>query len=123
MTDWNQNIPKELESRIEAWESQLYLLDTITIPRLHHFQNSSEIELHIFADASNLAYGTVAYYRIIPNFDIKVSFIITKSRLAPLKKKSITIPKLELQAALIASGLKVKMLDKTELNIKKNWTD
>ena len=59
--DWDQNIPKELKSRTERWTSQLYLLDTITIPRFHHFQNSSEIELHIFADASSLAYGTVAY--------------------------------------------------------------
>ena len=53
--DWDQNIPKKLESRIETWKCQLCLLDTITILRFHHFQNSSEIELHIFADASSLA--------------------------------------------------------------------
>ena len=58
--DWDQNILKGLEIRIETWKSQLYLLDTITIPRFHDFQNSSEIELNIFTDASSLAYGTVA---------------------------------------------------------------
>ena len=71
----------------------------------HHFQNSSETELHIFADASGLVYGTVA--STISNFDIKVSFIIVKSRLAPLKENPLTIPKLKLQAALITSRLKV----------------
>ena len=44
------------------------------------------------------------------NLDIKVSFIIAKSRLALLKEKSLTIPKPELQAPLIASRLKVKIL-------------
>ena len=85
----------------------------------------SERELHIFADASSLTYGKVTCYRIISNFDIKVSFIIAKSRLAPLKEKSLAIPKLELQAALIASRLKVKILDEKELNIKGIylWTD
>ena len=57
--------------------------------------------------------------------DIKVSFIIAKSRLALLKGKSLTIPKPELQAPLIASRLKVKILGETELNIKNIyfWTD
>ena len=80
-------------------KSQLHLLDTTTTPRFHHFQNSSEMEVHIFTDVSSLGYGTVDYYGTISNFDIKVSFIIAKSRLSPLKKKSFTIPKLELQAA------------------------
>ena len=71
--------------------------------RLHHLQSSSEIELHIFTDASSLAYCTIAYYRIVSNFDIKVSLIIAKSRLARLKKTSRTIPKLELRAAFPAN--------------------
>ena len=56
---------------------------------------------------------------------ILVSFIIAKSRFVPLKEKLHTISKLELQIALIASRLKVKILDETELNIKNIyfWTD
>ena len=74
---WCQNIHcdknrlKELESTIETWKSQLYLLDAITTPRFHHFQNLPEIELHIFTDASSLAYVTVAYYIIISNLVLK----------------------------------------------------
>ena len=97
--DWDENILKNLESRINTWKSQLHLLETITTPRFHHFQNSSEIEGQIFNDVSSLGDGTVDYYRTVSNFDIKVSFIIAKSRLTPLKEKSFTTPKLELQAA------------------------
>ena len=48
-----------------------------------------------------------------------------KSRLAPLNEKSLTIPKLELQAAVIASRLKVKILEEIDLNIHRIyfWTD
>ena len=42
--------------------------------------NFSEIDLHIFADACSLAFGKVAYYGIISNFNIKSLFIIGKSR-------------------------------------------
>ena len=87
-------MPKELESITMTWKSQLYLLDIISIPRFHHFPNSSEIKLHIFADASSLANGRGAYYRIISSFDIKVSFIFEKSCLAPLREESLIIPKL-----------------------------
>ena len=105
--DWDENILKNLESRINTWKSQLHLLETITTPRFHHFQNSSEIEGQIFNDVSSLGDGTVDYVAFVPNarrpsvsnFDIKVSFIIAKSRLSPLKEKSFTTPKLELQAA------------------------
>ena len=78
--------------------------------------------IHIFTDASSLAYRTVAYCRTISNFGIEVSFIIAKSRLTPLKKNFLSISKLGLQAALIASRLKVKILDQRELkNIKKTF--
>lgn len=106
-------------------ESQLSLLDAINTPRFHHFQNLAEIELYIFTGASSLAYVTGAYYRVISNFGIKVLFIIAKSYLAPLKENSLIIPKLELQLVIIASRVKVKILDETKLNIKSIyfWTN
>ena len=65
------------------------------------------------------------YYKIISNYNIKVSCIIGKSRLAPLNEKSLTILKLRLQEAVIASRLKVKILEETQLNLRHAyfWTD
>lgn len=59
-----------------------------------------------------------AYYRIASNFEIKISLIFVKFRLAPLNENSLTSPKLEIQALLIASRLKVKILDEAEKNTK-----
>ena len=55
--------------------------------------------LHIFADASLTAYGAVAFLCSGNN----TSFVMAKSRVAPLK--SLTLPKLELMGALTAARL------------------
>ncbi|XP_046856140.1 uncharacterized protein LOC124449244 [Xenia sp. Carnegie-2017] len=57
-----------------------------------------------FADASRKAFGTCAYLRSIgPTGVVNVRFVAAKSRVAPLKE--LTIPRLELQAAVLASRL------------------
>ena len=55
--------------------------------------------LHSFADASLKAYGAVVFL----TQGNEVSFIIAKSRVAPLKQ--LTLPRLELMAALVATRL------------------
>ena len=76
------------------------------------------IELHLFCYLSSLAYGGVAYFRVIVHDDIIWTFFIAKSRYAPLKGSSLTIPKLELQAAVLAMRLKEAII--TETNVKPN---
>lgn len=95
------------------------------MPRLYspYFLGSSTIELHVFCDASEEAYCAVAYFRIITLSTIETSFVIAKTRVAPLKTSRI--PRLELQLALIDSRL-VSII-KDEHNIKPHrvcmWTD
>ena len=81
--------------------------------------------MHIFNASSQLAYGTCAYFRIIQGNDIKISFIIGKSRLAPLNSKILTIQKLELQAAVIASRMKCKIVDESQITVNDiySWSD
>ena len=52
----------------------------------------------------------------------KISFIIGKS---PLNSKIITIPKLELQAAVIASRMKCKIVDESQITVNDIyfWSD
>ena len=60
--------------------------------------------LCIFSDASNEAFGSCAYARWQKsNGEYDVRFIATKSRVAPLKR--LTVPRLELQEAVLASRL------------------
>ena len=63
------------------------------IPRWYGFINTEfgQVQLHIFADASQYAYVAVIYIRYLQQGFIHFSFVIGKSRLAPVQKKSKSI--------------------------------
>ncbi|XP_072384591.1 uncharacterized protein [Diabrotica undecimpunctata] len=86
---------------------------------LHCFKE----HMHGFCDASEAAYG--AYLYIVSQYhDQKQSqLVIAKSRVAPLKV--VTIPKLELCAAMILTDLLKKVRDCSGINFAKFtfWTD
>ena len=56
---------------------------------------------------------------------MNISFVLCKSRLAPSDKNSLTIPKLELLAAVVAVRIKVKLLEESNISINKVyfWVD
>ena len=125
--DWYDELPSELKQRWEEWKKTLQDLPSMEIPRWYDidFTNEQGPQLHVFADASNNAYGAVAYLRQEHDENVKCSFIFGKSRLAPIKQNSLTIPKLELQAATIASRIKLTILQEMREVISKIylWTD
>ena len=84
-----------------------------------------QLELHVFSDASQCTYGAVVYIRYILNKSVTCNFVLGKSRLAPIRKSSMSIPKLELQAGVIAAPLKTTVMEEINLEIKKVffWCD
>ena len=74
------------------------------------FPEESTLELHVFADASNCAHGALAYLRFKRSSGFKWNFVISKSRIAPIKENSLSIPKLETHTAVTASRIKVKIM-------------
>ena len=69
-----------------------------------NFGHVTSSQLHTFSDASQQGYGAVTYLRITDDGgDIHCSFLIVKSRQTP--QKSVSIPRLELSAAVIATRL------------------
>ena len=61
-------------------------------------------ELHIFSDASVVGYGACCYLRVVsPDRQIRVTLVASKGRLAPIR--AVTIPRLELTAAVTAVQL------------------
>jgi len=66
-------------------------------------QPRASVELRGFCDASMSAYGAFLYLRSETNGESKVHLFCAKSRVAPLK--AITIPRLELSAALLLAEL------------------
>ncbi|XP_073957142.1 uncharacterized protein [Choristoneura fumiferana] len=65
--------------------------------------NYNNLQLHLFSDSSTKAMCAVAYWRWESGSKICVAFVASKSRVAPVKP--VTVPRLELQAALLAARL------------------
>ncbi|XP_064464109.1 uncharacterized protein LOC135375301 [Ornithodoros turicata] len=85
---WDDNLPEDLLTKWQAWHTDLQRLNDIQLPRCYTPGASitNGAELHFFSDASPLAYGTVAYMRIVNDTGIVTTHLLTsKSRLAPLK--------------------------------------
>ncbi|KRY32987.1 hypothetical protein T01_1154 [Trichinella spiralis] len=88
------------------WKREAKNLWKIKIPRcLISFpvEETDSIELHVYGDTTKWTYGAVAYLKVISKDKTTVRFIMSKSRVAPLK--TITLPRLEHMAALIAAKL------------------
>lgn len=72
----------------------------------------------IFSDASDFPFGTCAYVRWqVSNDGYDVRFLTAKSRVAPLKR--LTIPRLELQGAVLAARLSCTILEELTLKTDK----
>jgi len=76
--------------------------------------NVKRLELHSFADASERAYGACIYIR---STDFKgshyISFVCSRSRVSPVK--NLSLPRLELCAALLSAQLAQKVLQSIDI--------
>jgi len=100
---WDEEVPRELKDKWLDWLVNLRGASSIEIPRCIKPTpfNDAAIELHHFSDSSEKAYGCCTYVRCVNrNGDIHTSLLLSKNKVAPMK--AITIPRLELQAAVLA---------------------
>ncbi|XP_016105083.1 uncharacterized protein [Sinocyclocheilus grahami] len=122
------NLPPELLQSWRVWENELQYLPSITLPRTYvppEVEKDGAIhEVHIFSDASEQAYGAVAYMRTTDKGgQVYLSFMVARSRVAP--KRSHSIPRLELCGALVAAQLARLLQRELTLQIETTvlWTD
>lgn len=89
--EWDQEIPRSVYENWLKWKKALKQIDNIEIPRCFstNLLNAKKIEVHIFTDASDKIYSSVAYLRICYEKSIDVSFIMSKSRVINKKKTAI----------------------------------
>ena len=125
--EWNEQLPEDIKRRWIAWKNNIPSLSKIKISRWYGFTETDRenLELHVFSDTSQCAYGAVVYIRCILNKSVTCNFILGKSRLAPTKQSSMSIPRLELQAAVTAVRLKTAVMEEISLEINKIyfWCD
>ncbi|XP_071055143.1 uncharacterized protein [Onthophagus taurus] len=107
--DWDESLPNDLVSKWTSFLDDFRGIPTIRVPRwLGMNSDVTSIELHGFADASNNAFGAVIYLRVTKPGKVVISLIGSKTKVAPLK--SVTIPWLELCAAVLLVRLTKRVL-------------
>ena len=122
---WDEALSEELTEELLHWSKALPELSTLELQRCYFSEPVESLELHVFGDSSKEVFGAVAFLRSRQKSDgsMQLAFVIGEGRVAPMK--SLTIPKLELQAALLASRLKRHVEAALTLAIEKvyMWSD
>ena len=124
---WDENLPSDILTSWMKWMEDLGKLNEISVPRCMKPQGFGEVEniqLHHFSDASVDGYGTVSYIRMVDEHGkIHCSILMAKSKLAPLKQ--ITIPRLELSAAVLAVRIDQTLKRELDVSVDESvfWTD
>ncbi|XP_063989968.1 uncharacterized protein LOC135169161 [Diachasmimorpha longicaudata] len=122
---WDDSLPSEYTQRWESFRSQLNDLDKVDVPRwLKLSSQTTNIQLHGFADASTVAMSAVVYIRTEnPNEPTSTVLVCAKTKVAPIKR--MTVPRLELTAALLLSQLVASTQQMLQLNQVEThlWSD
>jgi len=106
------------------WQALLPKLSDLRIPRyMSCSSNVKSLQLHMFVDASLDAYAAVAYLQIDLGDEIRCSLLASKTRVAPLKP--ISVPRMELMAAVLGLRLAKCLVSELSKEIEKRvfWTD
>ena len=125
--DWDGPIPDEHLAQWQSWLADLPKSQNLEINRCFKPSELGQVvsvQLHHFADSSQSGYGSVSYVRVQDHAgNVSCSFVMGKSRLAPIK--SVTIPRLELSAAVVAARLDQICRQELTYNIDQSqfWTD
>ncbi|GBM20678.1 hypothetical protein AVEN_150654-1 [Araneus ventricosus] len=100
--DFDDAVPQRVRQNWLEWCAEVETLKSFSLKRtLFSNYDVDEMEIHVFADSSTKAYGAVAYIRHKRTFEVQ--FVLSKTRVAPVKK--LTLPRLELLGALIAARI------------------
>ncbi|XP_018373071.1 PREDICTED: uncharacterized protein LOC108767605 [Trachymyrmex cornetzi] len=112
---WDESVPQSIQSRWIKLRSQLVDLNELRIPRCVMFAADPQlVQVHGFCDASQRAYGACIYLRTETANGYRVELLCSRSRVAPLKV--ISLPRLELSAALLLSQLLEKTRNSFDLS-------
>jgi hypothetical protein len=124
---WDDPVPEQYANIWQRWLNDLKKLTAFSVPRClkpMYSSDESSFELHHFGDASENGYGVVTYLRVSsPNGQVHCSFIMGKSRVAPLKQ--ISIPRMELSAGALSVRQDKMIRQELEIPITRSiyWTD
>lgn len=119
---WDEKISDEQFDKWMSWVKVLHTIDKVKIPRCYSIISSRRVQLHVFTDASENAYATVAYFRF-ENDEVDIALVGSKTKVAP--QKPLSVPRLELQGAILGSRFAQCITKAHTFQITKRifWTD
>ncbi|UYV61591.1 hypothetical protein LAZ67_1005452 [Cordylochernes scorpioides] len=122
---WDEHIPNDIKEKWNNFRAELLKLGELSIPRyVWACEGDRDVQLHGFCDASSVAYSAVCYLRTVSlDGQVHISMLAAKTRVAPCK--SLTLPRLELCAALLLSQLYRSVVDSLKIDIGRTylWSD
>jgi len=121
--DWDSPLSSDIHDRWMSFHKDLEKLQNLSVPR-KVLPKPNEFQIHGFCDASQEAYGACIYVRSRCSENTwQVRLLCARSRVAPIKGS--TIPRLELNGALVLAQLLQKLTDAWEIDRHKChlWTD
>ena len=125
---WDISLPEKLHKPLQKILNSYFGSPPIEHSRaLSFLASSQEIEhqLHVFVDASTCAMAALIYLRSYDDNtkQTETSFIISKCKVTPLK--SLSVPKIELEVAIIGIRPLKTVQKETTLKIHDThfWTD
>ncbi|XP_036334764.1 uncharacterized protein LOC118745419 [Rhagoletis pomonella] len=122
---WDEELPEALCGDWRQWKRLLPLMQAVEISRCYsrNLTAATDVEIHTFVDASEYAYAAVCYLRVLRCGAVDVPLVAAKSKVAPLKP--ISIPRMELQAAVIGLRLAQRVMKVSRLKIQHAtyWSD
>ena len=123
---WDKGLDITILSNLNDWIDEIEYFNNVELPRTYFRpqMKATDIQLHVFSDASELALAAVAYLRIACNNNtLDLKFVMGKARVSPIKR--MTIPYLELQAAKNWAKLAKFVNEQHDITINnlKLWTD
>ncbi|XP_063632929.1 uncharacterized protein LOC134804004 [Cydia splendana] len=112
---WDSKLPDALQKEFLDWSKYIHLLNECRIPRRLTCKpiDKCDNSLHVFSDASKVSYATAIFLRSNYEGEVTVQLVQARSRVSPIRE--VSIPRLELMAALIATRLYLQVKEALDL--------
>ena len=125
---WDEQIATQVVKTLQKNLDLYFSLPEVTLNRtLNKSCHTPEIEneIHVFQDTSAVAVAAVAYLKTVSNLatDAQTCYLIGKCKVAPIKQ--ISIPKIELEAAVIGVRLLSTIIKESSFQVTRStlWRD
>ena len=126
--DWDEVLSDVLRDAFTKWLEELKILKAWQVPRRFFsflWSEKPQLVIHGFGDASQQAYGACVYLLAVhSDGSCETSIVMSRARVAPLK--TVSLPRLELLAALLCARLVTYVREALRLPTQQKvhcWTD